>query len=326
MEYSSANIIWPRSIERYFPTNSLHLTQNFIQAYLFNALTLPRFDTSGCFLPSNTSSFIIIGDTSVKLISIHKTIFTVLQTQGKSPLSKICLLTDAFKSKIINCELHFPEALKESGLFRSGLLVASLYVGKDGLKKPFFYMYPLKVPMLGEEYGVTLTLLSTMLRSLYLRSKNSIEIDTTLKDLTDMLMSIFSRIMKKGDSELGMRIVEDEKGISTLIKALGIYCQDDEKIMYLHPYLIEMLAQMYNGIDKVPSNIIPKEIVMKVSECLEALEKDNVDMRFKLNMVEWLCSLGFDNPWSIMKDFVTSSAWLARASFLTKLIYAGEFS
>jgi hypothetical protein len=139
-------------------------------------------------------------------------------------------------------------------------------------------------------------------------------------------MSIFSRIMKKGDSELGMRIVEDEKGISTLIKALGIYCQDDEKIMYLHPYLIEMLAQMYNGIDKVPSNIIPKEIVMKVSECLEALEKDNVDMRFKLNMVEWLCSLGFDNPWSIMKDFVTSSAWLARASFLTKLIYAGEFS
>ncbi|MEM2914759.1 MAG: hypothetical protein QXH91_05095, partial [Candidatus Bathyarchaeia archaeon] len=100
---------------------------------------------------------------------------------------------------------------------------------------------------------------------------------------------------------------------------------EGEKIMYIHPYFIEMLARLYNGIDKVPLGTDPKETLMKVLKCLEALEKSDISLGFKLNIVEWLRKLGFDNSWNIMKDFIMSSAWLARFSFLTKLIYAGEF-
>ncbi|MEM2914758.1 MAG: hypothetical protein QXH91_05090, partial [Candidatus Bathyarchaeia archaeon] len=208
MEYSFANIVWPHFIERYFPINSLHLMQNFVPVYLFNALTLPSFDASGSFFLTNPFSFIIIGDNSVKLISVYKTIFTVLRPEGH--LSQVYLLTDAFKSKTINCELYFPEALRKPNRFYSGLLVAILHIGRNGLEKPFFYMYPLRIPILGEEYGLTLTLLSAVLRNLYLHSKNPVEIDLSLKHISDMLMKLFSKVIKNGELELGTRILEDE--------------------------------------------------------------------------------------------------------------------
>ena len=321
-EYSLANMMWPVSVERYFSTENLHpMMRELAQAYLLNALGPPYFDDSGTFCPLYAPTFVLTTDNSARLISVHKTIFTILHYDGR--FSKISMLTSNFKTKTITCELHSKGALEKQNSLHDGLLIATLEVGREGATNPSYYIYPLKIPALGEGYGITLTLLSIILRNLYLRSGHPIIIDAALKELPKMVASIL-QAFRVGTSELATHIMRDEHGLETLISILEVYHHDSERIMYLHPYILEMVAHLYRGIDKVPPVKTPKQIVMKVIECLDALEKNEVGAYFKRGIVEWLRqSLRIDRAETAMHSFITSSACLAGVSRLTKLAYHG---
>ncbi len=326
MEYSLANMMWPRFVKRFYPIESLHLTRNLAQAYLFNALTPPCFDDSGAFRLFNAPLFVLTRDNSINLVSIHKTIFTVLPTQSKGDLWKVSLLTNSLKTKTIDCKVYSQQASEEPGSLHDGLFVASVEIGENGVTGPRYYIYPINHPALGVGYGVTLTLLSIILRSLYLRSRHPLVIDIRLEDLAKMSLSVLSTLARRGTSELAAHIMRDERGVAILVRALEIYQQDDGRIIYLHPYLIEMLAQIYGGIDKVPLEITPNKIVTKVLECLEAFERNDVGA-FRWDIADWMrTTLRVSRPWSATNDFITSVACLERASRLTKLIYSGEAS
>ncbi|MEM2753877.1 MAG: hypothetical protein QXY58_05080 [Nitrososphaerota archaeon] len=326
MKYSLANMVWPRTVERYFLMESLGPTYKLAQSYLFNSLPPPYFDDSGAFHPLEAPTFVLTGDDSVKLVSIHKVVFNVLPVQNRGDLWKASILTSDFKIKTIDCKLFFKEALVEPRSLREGLLVASLVVGKNGTTKPFYYIYPIKHVASGEGYGVVLTLLSILLRKLYIHSDHPLIIDVNLKELFTRISSILSAF-KGGDSELAAHIMRDERGIEILIQALEVYHIESGRIVYLHPYLMEMIANFYGGIDKVPPAITPSKIVIKVLECLDTLEKNDIGIYFKRGIVKWMReNLSVNRPEIVMDKFITSSACLARASCLTKLAYGGVFA
>jgi hypothetical protein len=121
-------------------------------------------------------------------------------------------------------------------------------------QKPYirYTIYPFESIKLFDEksYGLPLSIVSTVLRELYLRSNDPFYFTVTPEEFKRLLIKILSPFSHDHINKLGLKLVESRNGIYTLASLLGVYSSDGSLLSYLHPALLECLIGLERRVEK----------------------------------------------------------------------------
>jgi len=320
--YSLVGLLWPHRILDFSTNNMREDLRNLSKEYIFNALLPPTFSEDGRYCPLNGSSIITIANRSVRIINLHKVVFTAEPDTKRSGLWRASVMTSNLQFRSITCKLCYGSEDLSGGGIIDGLMIADVRIVGRRYLKPHFFLYPYRHPSLGEEYGVTLTLLSTALRMAYLRSKKPIFIETRrVETILQKMLSSLLKIRAGTLPDLAARILR-RRGIAEVAKHLGVYAPTSGGVVYLHPYFIDALIKIFGGLRELPDGIISTFVCkapVKIANIL-ANPTWHADFASKLSISDWLRKTLGVSGFSAQKVFLKACSRLSGISRLAKMI------
>lgn len=252
-EISAANLLWPKRVDRILQNAALtELTRDWI----VNSLLPPKIGNK--WDPWDESPFVIIGDTSIEILTVHKALTSIDQStiSQSDPYgmvtAKAWILDRDLDVREITC--HFSDEydldlLEES--VNEVILVKRLTLNKNksGSSQIIFYPFA-SSPLFNREVpGQVLTATSIVLRSLYLWNPEPpfvVSKTQARKLLTDIFRN--AAFSKYDRTELGLSLLENDDGLCLLAKSLGVYsCQ--ENIRFIHPAIVEIVSLINQSFD-----------------------------------------------------------------------------
>lgn len=252
---SAANLAWPKSIGAVYTTQISTLA--YIKNYIFNALPAP--DSRARFFGWNESPFLIIGDRSVEIFVISKTIGSISPRKIKSIgnewyVGTAYLIDNRLATFRIRCFFDSQTLL----MFKKYNVMPVLAVknvrvfDKESGKRPTFKVtiYPIDVTYLFENSaipGVFLTALSLVLRYLYSTSKDPLVVANDLEKCHSLLLNLLRESVFRNfkASSISSKLVQDLNGLKVMISALGTYLVKHNSIVYKHPSIFESVISSF---------------------------------------------------------------------------------
>jgi hypothetical protein len=252
-EISAANLLWPKRVDRILQNSALtELTRDWI----VNSLLPPKIGNK--WDPWDESPFVIIGDTSIEILTVHKALTCIDQSTISQPDSygmltaKAWILDRGLRVREITCHFsdeYHSDLLEES--VHEVILVKRLTVSKNkpGSSQIIFYPFA-SSPLFNREVpGQILTATSIVLRSLYLWNSES-PFEVSKSQARKLVTDIFRNIAfsKYDRTELGLSLLENDEGLCLLAKSLGVY-SCNENISFIHPAIVEIVSLIYQSFD-----------------------------------------------------------------------------
>lgn len=310
--FSLMGAAWPRSIAHFIelPNGEEISTFEIVQAYLFNALLPPPQNLSASSF--SACSFIVVGEEEVKFTSIYKSVFRLQSKRGRAWAVRI--LASNMCPSIIECEVDHEKAEEDPSAVHDGLLIVStsLRKGRPLLRAT---LVPIKHPI-GEEYGITLTLLSIALRLAYLRSSSPILVGKTFAIFKNAYNAI-SQIGHPPKDVASLLLSRDNE--SVILPLLGTYvASKGEQTVYIHPYFLEVALKCIER-DLGKAALATRRIF---SEALEYILPGGSFEEKKFRLAFWLKeNLGVVNQFRASECLISAYARLRSLSLVTKTIY-----
>ncbi len=241
-EVSSANLLWPKGIDRVLENQSL---ENMTKNWIINSLLPPKIGNR--WDSWDESPFVVIGDTSVEALTLHKTIVavdrsTITETRSKDHVTaKVSVLDRDFLFRNVTCEIlveHLDTILKDPVI--DVLLVKRSMLSKNNLNESSITLYPFEAPpiMKKEIPGMIVTAVSIASRSLYLNKEDSssgIERERIRQLVTGILSQ--NAFSKYEWTEVGMKLLGSDEGLDIIASSLGVYLCN-ETIGFIHPAIV----------------------------------------------------------------------------------------
>ena len=259
VEVSAANIVWPKSA---YPL----MDQEFGRLaayYIFNSLMPPILD--GADNIWSESPLVIVGDRTVRFLTIHKTLCTIdeksirtLKERGVVN-ARATVIDRSFNERRIPIDV--PEECFNKLVMGEPpyevVFVKDIRIRYDPAvseqKSHIRYtVYPFESIKLFDEksYGLPLSIVSIVLRELYLRSNDPFYFTVTPEEFKKFLVKILSPFSHDHINKLGLKLIESRNGIHTLASLLGVYSSDGSLLSYLHPALLECLIGLERRVEK----------------------------------------------------------------------------
>jgi len=244
---SSANIVWPKAINKVYKDQKI---VDLAKDYLFNALFPPKMANMTDVW--SEAPFVIISDDSVELFTIHKTIcsldyFYARRKEEDYVQAFVNVLDSDLSIKRVKCYIS-RESLEEI----KGKPVAEVIISKrfkvHKLRHPELSSYslslhPFESTKVFEEGipSILTTVASIILRSLYFRSSGVVALDARLPEIRDLIIGAFARRPFDNYSwkTLGSQLLKTLEGTQLLLELLGVYRVQDDKVMFIHPSIVE---------------------------------------------------------------------------------------
>jgi hypothetical protein len=255
VEVSASNICWPKCAFLFQRGDELERCGI---CYLFNSLMPPILDANEIWFES---PFILIGDRTVRISTIHKTLCSIDKRSIK-PIEerkvfnvKASIIDRNFNLKhiLVDVPEEYIDQLMSSESFHEVVFVKDIRLNAPTIneQRPYvrYTVYPFEsVKVLGgENYGLLLTITSIILRVCYLRSKDPFYFTLTSDEFKQYLAKIFRQFPYSHTNELGLKLVESREGLKVLLSLLGVYDLDGQFFIYFHPALLECFLSNLKG-------------------------------------------------------------------------------
>lgn len=322
IEYSLASLIWPHRILNFAIDGEGKEMRDLAKDYVFNVLLPPTFVKCGSYCPFYGAALISISDKCARIVALHKVVFFAERDTNRSDLYRATFISSDLQVKRVACKACFGEEPLRERCISDGLIVAEVKISNGRYIRPRFFLYPYKHPALGEEFGVTLTLLSTALRMAYLGSENPVFIPTyRVELLLRKMLLLFSKLHVSVPKDVAAWLME-RSGIAKVAEYLGVYAIADSGVAYLHPYIIEAIVKIFGGIEKIPdrlsSSLIPK-VAIKVAELIKKSER-HLSFAKRLEVADWLRKELEVSGFASQKILINALLRLKNVFRLTKVI------
>jgi len=281
---SAANFVWLKSIEEVWHNSASLLELS--KYYVFNSLYPP--DIVNKFNPWHESPFILIGDRMLDIFTLHKTIcYLDLDTAKKSGWKEFFKLRAYILDNKLNIEkieclmLESYLSLLERIPITEAIVIKHLRIfDKASLKKPLFeiIIYPFETTNLfkGERIGSLITAMSIVLRYLYLKSEDPLRLRATIEEVRHKILDIFrnSPFNQYKWNDVASQLLRHPKGVVLLAQALDVYYATGDKLIYLHPSIIESLSVLYGGFDMIFTMKIEdlKSLILRLLQIIERIK------------------------------------------------------
>lgn len=251
---SAANVAWPKSVDNIYATEAN--LSNFVNQYVFNTLFPPELnDISNIW---SDSPFLIVGDQFVEFYSVHKTIASLdLKTVRRGDdqmLVTAYILDNTFSTRKVTVGIDEELLdLANKPVFETVLTKGIALSARHQVPRVRLSIYPFEsISLFAQSHGILFTALSLILRKLYLESGLAFDIgvrtDAVLTQLRHLIsQKVFNRY--KWD-DLASKVLTSQSA-NSLINMLGVYKEENGKISYLHPSLIECLAVLFRDMHKI---------------------------------------------------------------------------
>jgi hypothetical protein len=315
VQYSMANLLWPRSIERHATLSEPFASV--LGAYVFNALSPPMYGSDGSYDPWVNSPYVILGNDSVRIESIHKTIYT--EDAAYDDESDITILDRNLETRQVVAKIN--GASNRKGTAQECLMTVRLDIRRGKVHGPNYSIFPLDVARIlhmEERPGVIITALSILLRKEYLKSDQPLRIglkpDRLTKSLTDTLRSFGSSV----PDELAFQFLADAKGTNVLLDLLKVYFNSSQGLAYAHPQLIEVYCSLCG---EMPSNLELGHIKTLAEQTLLFLDQEKVRLSQQLSLGSVLRQLGCRDQHGATKFLILSNQLKTSIVPLTRLIH-----
>jgi len=244
---SSANIVWPKAINKTYKDKRII---DLAKDYLFNALFPPKIANMTDVW--SEAPFVIIGDDSVELFTIHKTICSLnyfyARRKEEDPVqASVNILDSDLSIKEVKCYIS-RESLEEiKGNLVTEVIISKRFKiyrsGHPKLSSFSLSLHPFESTKVFKEDvpSILITVASMILRSLYFRSSEAIKLKVRLPEIRDLIIKVFAR--KPFDNypwkTLDSQLLKTLEGTRLLLELLGVYRVRDDKVMFIHPSIVE---------------------------------------------------------------------------------------
>jgi hypothetical protein len=315
VQYSMANLLWPRSIERH-STLSEPLA-SILGAYVFNALSPPVYGSDGTYDPWVNTPYVVLGNDSVRLESIHKTIYTEDATHDNE--SDVTILDRNLKARQVISRIN--GAPNRERAAHECLMTVHLDIRRGGVQGPTYSIFPLnvaKILQMEESPGVLITALSILLRKRYLESDHSLLVGLNVDQLADSLTSTLRSFGSSIPDELAFQFLSGAKGTSVLLNLLKVYFNSNRGLAYIHPELIESYCALCG---EMPSKLNFSYIQTLAEQALQLLDQEKVRFSQELSLGSILRQLGCRDLHSATKFLILSNQLKSSIAPLTRLIH-----
>jgi hypothetical protein len=304
-EVSAANLVW---LESAIPLTDKRFVEGLSSKYLFNSLTPPVFDDKDEIW--SESPFVLIGDKKVSFLTLHKTLCAIdqkgIKINERFYRTKAIIIDRNFISYNKSVDIHekyFDEFVQNKSIYEI-ILIKILNVRFNSIMNEQdrhirYVLYPVQhesiKKLFGEEnYGLSLTIASIVLRNFYLRSNHPFSFIVTPDDFKEYLIKIdkeFKKLTKTDGlfsndniNQLGFKLFDNNEGLHVLASILGVYTYtiDDSKFSHLHPALFECLLSLENKIKEIDFNTLTKlyNITSKLLESEESNQEFTLQKTF----------------------------------------------
>lgn len=259
VEISAANVAWPRKIEHaYTEFPSLEELTRF---WIFNTLVPPNLKTQFSFWAD--SPFVLVGNTSIEAISLHKTFARIdpqLPTRmGPSGIviPGVEILNRNLETAVTTCESSEATLkLLSSNKAEPVLLCRRVVVNKSPEIKPHFHneLHPLDLSaLLGSETPAPIsTLVSMVLRSMYLEKQQGTVVADSLGEVRSRLsMALRQKIFRTNQwDEFASRVIDADPGLDMIVRLLRVYKTSASRVEFLHPSMVDCALIMTRGLER----------------------------------------------------------------------------
>jgi len=257
VEVSVANLVWPKSA---YMLKNQQLERLAIY-YIYNSLMPPVLD--GIDKVWSESPFILIGDRTIRFLTLHKTLCTIDESSAKKLEGRIInvrtkVIDRSFTVRHLSVDVpeeYFNDLVGKAVPHEIIFVKYMKFIDPALTMRPYirYTIYPFEfVKLFSEEsYGWLLSMLSIVLREYYLKSSDPFLFTIKPEEFRNYLVKILSLFSHNYANELGLTLIKNKEWFHNLASMLGVYASNGVSLLYLHPALLSCFPpNLENVFDK----------------------------------------------------------------------------